>query len=90
MINLNDKRLLIKNAYLWEESSQNSSFLFRIVVISPSPSDGGRERNLELQESINWNAKSVRFLGSWVEFKVAGFFVFSHIRIIGYFRLGKG
>ncbi len=28
--------------------------------------------------------------GSWVEPEVAGFFVFSHIRMLSYFRLDKG
>ncbi len=31
-----------------------------------------------------------RKFGSREESEVAGFFVFSHIRMIGYFRLGKG
>jgi len=31
-----------------------------------------------------------RNFGSREESEVAGFFVFSHIRMIGYFKLGKG
>ena len=35
----------------------------------------GRKRNLDI--------------GSWVVSKIVGFFVFSHIRMMGYNRLGK-
>ena len=33
---------------------------------------------------------SKKIFGSWEESEVAGFFVFAHIRMKGYFRLGKG